>query len=400
MTRSGMDHPPPRSRSERQRWRAFERLYAAHFGLVWSVVRRMGVHDEAREDVVQDAWITIYRNVDRLRESASTRAFVVSFARNVALHHHRARGRRDRKHHALAELVDAGPDTTSAAEARDALAALLDRMGEDQGLVFVLVHVHGLTGREIADALGENVNTIHSRLRLARRHVQGFAAEQQLEEAALSSHVAALDRPEGDVRRRIAVAIAAQLRAVGSVAGSVGVFAATVLVGAAGLAVVAVVLPSAEAQGDRDVAAPIAHDLPARDEPTRSHVGVEPAVVESLPPTRPPVPRDSTTPASPRPSRAATPAPDVDTDLEREAALLAEVKVTLDAGDPRRALELLDRHAHAFPDGHLEDVRRGLRVRALCAAGRVQQARGEAAVLAAERPGSAVAAGTADACDE
>jgi RNA polymerase sigma-70 factor (ECF subfamily) len=36
-------------------------------------------------------------------------------------------------------------------------------------MVFVLADVEGMTGPEIADALGIAVNTVYSRLRLARR---------------------------------------------------------------------------------------------------------------------------------------------------------------------------------------------------------------------------------------
>jgi RNA polymerase sigma-70 factor, ECF subfamily len=381
------------------RGRAFATLYAAHFGLVWSVVRRMGVDDGAREDVVQDAWIAIYRNADRLRESASARAFVVAFARNVALHHHRARGRRERKHDALAQLEPGGPDARATVEARDAVEALLASMNEEQALVFVLVHAHGLTGREIASALGENVNTVHSRLRLARRHAEAFAAQQRIEEATLSSRVAQ-DEPDEAVRRRIALAIAAKLPATATTVGSLGVFAATVIVGAVGLGVVAVVLPEPEPRHAPTIAHAIEPRETTRSEPARTDAPpavphVEPTVASVTEAAEPSKRAPSS--GAPKPERAPI---DDASELEREAEILRGAKTALDAGDPHQALQRLDAHAQSFPHGRLEDVRRGLRVRALCAAGKVAQARGEAAALAADRPDSAVAAGTRDTCGD
>ena len=51
----------------------------------------------------------------------------------------------------------------------------------------------------------------------------------------------------------------------------------------------------------------------------------------------------------------------------------------LRTGDPARALELLDEHAWTFPDGVLAEERSAERVTTLCALGRVDQARAEAA---------------------
>lgn len=60
--------------------------------------------------------------------------------------------------------------------------------------------------------------------------------------------------------------------------------------------------------------------------------------------------------------------------LDDEAASLSAVRRALRGGETERALELLSDHARHFRGGLLEQERKVLHVRALCAAGRVEQA--------------------------
>jgi RNA polymerase sigma-70 factor (ECF subfamily) len=85
------------------------------------------------------------------------------------------RGRRSRGGDNLplpVNLVDpaSGPDARAAAEqALRHLQRLLDALSDDQREVFVLTELEQLTAPEISEALGLNLNTVYSRLRLARR---------------------------------------------------------------------------------------------------------------------------------------------------------------------------------------------------------------------------------------
>jgi hypothetical protein len=69
---------------------------------------------------------------------------------------------------------------------------------------------------------------------------------------------------------------------------------------------------------------------------------------------------------------------------ESEVTLIRAALASLNAGDPQRALELLEAHAARYPIGAMGRERAGLRVLALCATGRSQEGRREqAAFLAA-----------------
>ncbi len=115
-----------------------------------------------------------------------------------------------------------------------------------------------------------------------------------------------------------------------------------------------------------------------------------PHVVE-LPPA---TPAPSTSPTSPRPRPAREVADGLEQGHQRSAArsedalaaearLLGAVQSALDSGDGARALALLDEHDGRFPAGVLNPESGALRVQALCAAGRVEEARAAAARLRA-----------------
>jgi len=71
-----------------------------------------------------------------------------------------------------AVLPDAGADPSevaSRAQAGRILHDLLDQLTEDKAIVFVMAELEGMTVPEIAELMNANVNTIYSRLRVARR---------------------------------------------------------------------------------------------------------------------------------------------------------------------------------------------------------------------------------------
>jgi len=86
--------------------------------------------------------------------------------------------------------------------------------------------------------------------------------------------------------------------------------------------------------------------------------------------------------------------------LEQDVRLLRDADIATKAGDPERALTLLDEHAAAFPRSDLEPERSAERVFALCRAGRIDEARSaRSAFLRAHPTGPlAVRVKTASSC--
>ena len=83
--------------------------------------------------------------------------------------------------------------------------------------------------------------------------------------------------------------------------------------------------------------------------------------------------------APPRPSGEASAPAHRDDSLTAERSILDEANRALGAGRSAAVFEALDRHAEAFPRGRLSEEREGLWLRALIAAGRLDEARARAA---------------------
>lgn len=85
---------------------------------------------------------------------------------------------------------------------------------------------------------------------------------------------------------------------------------------------------------------------------------------------------------------------------ESELTLIRRALTSLRDHDNERALSVLARHAAQFPNGAFTMERRGLRVVALCAAGRSSEGRNERATFLREAGESPIAARVRRACDE
>ena len=113
---------------------------------------------------------------------------------------------------------------------------------------------------------------------------------------------------------------------------------------------------------------------------------VAPATSRSTP--QPATPPHASTGCPASSSRAPERPTDTDRGLGRERALLDQARAALVGGEASIALAALDRHRRMFPDGHLEEERDVLRVRALLAAGRAKEAQVEAGGFLHKHPAS------------
>jgi RNA polymerase sigma-70 factor (ECF subfamily) len=152
---------------------AFDDVYEAHFAFVWRNVLNRGVPASAVDDVVQEVFVVVHRKLPGFEGRSSLRTWLAGIVRRVVSDYVRKRGNAPAGDELL-ERESVSP-ARGPAEELDAKAAarvldeLLRRMPEAQREVFVLHEVEQMTGREIAEAVGANENTVHTRLRAARR---------------------------------------------------------------------------------------------------------------------------------------------------------------------------------------------------------------------------------------
>jgi RNA polymerase sigma-70 factor (ECF subfamily) len=166
----------------------FESLYDDYADFAWRNARRLGVLPEALDDIVQEVFLVAHRRLSDVQCPQSLRAWMFSIVIRVVREHRRHLRRKDPAQRLGAamldpeQLADERPNSPHAcAERADAvrlLHQLLSELDDDKREVFVLAELEEMTELEIAEVLRENVNTVHSRLRAARKAFE-LAAERQ-----------------------------------------------------------------------------------------------------------------------------------------------------------------------------------------------------------------------------
>lgn len=140
--------------------------------LLQMVRRVLGGGDPEVEDVFQEALLAVVRALPGFRGECSTRHFACRIATLTAL---KARRRRYTGIEEVLASTDEEPaesadehDFVLASCRRQLLRRLLDELPGPQAEALVLHHIAGLTVEEVAGAAGAAVETVRSRLRLAK----------------------------------------------------------------------------------------------------------------------------------------------------------------------------------------------------------------------------------------
>jgi RNA polymerase sigma-70 factor, ECF subfamily len=179
---------PPRAAVDGAR-PSFEALYDEHFALVWRTLRRLGVPEAQVEDAAQEVFLVVHRRLGDFEGRSSLKTWVCAIVARVASDARRALRRKSPHTRSAEAAVDA--DTVADERAPDAhdrtvrnegvrlLHRLLDALDDDKRAVLVLAELEQMPVAEIAEALGENVNTVYARLRTARREFEQAALRER-----------------------------------------------------------------------------------------------------------------------------------------------------------------------------------------------------------------------------
>ncbi len=159
----------------------FDAVYADHFAFVWRVLRRYGVSTAHLDDAAQETWVVVHRRLSTFEGRSSLRTWLAGIALRVASDHRRWRRRKD-PHDPMPDeptfaSTDPSPeDAAQRAQAGQLLDRLLDAIPEERRAVFVLTELEQLSAPEVSEALGVPLNTVYSRLRVARAEFEAAAA--------------------------------------------------------------------------------------------------------------------------------------------------------------------------------------------------------------------------------
>jgi RNA polymerase sigma-70 factor (ECF subfamily) len=165
-----------------------EAIYNEHFDFVWRNVRRLGVPEEATDDVVQDVFLVVHRRLEEFEGRSTIRTWLFGILSRVARDHRRAQTRRDIREAAARAEADRGSTPPSPAdlvakrEAARVLEEMLRAIDDDKRDVFVLVELEQSSVADVAVALDLNPNTAHARLRAARKQFEEAVARFRAKE--------------------------------------------------------------------------------------------------------------------------------------------------------------------------------------------------------------------------
>lgn len=160
--------------------RAFERIVERHAAAVLRLATAVTDDPASAEDVLQQAFLSAYRNAASFRAESSARTWLLTIARNAAYRVRAKRGREDLMDEPLMTLGrEAGwgsddPEALAiAAERTSALTSALQSLSPGDRELLILRDVEGLSGQEAADVLGIKSRALKSRLHRARLRLAG-----------------------------------------------------------------------------------------------------------------------------------------------------------------------------------------------------------------------------------
>ncbi len=140
---------------------AFDEIYEREFDYVCRNLGRFGVAAADLDDGAHEVFLVLYRRWHDVDPARPIRPWLFGVARRVA-------AAQRAKRVETASPMDAASAEDPRAAQRDLVWRAMDALDDDRRAVIILHDFEGHTGAEIAAQLEIPVNTVHSRLRLAR----------------------------------------------------------------------------------------------------------------------------------------------------------------------------------------------------------------------------------------
>jgi RNA polymerase sigma-70 factor (ECF subfamily) len=157
---------------------SFPEVFRTYSGFVWRVLLRLGVAEADVEDVAQEVFLGVHRNLPHFEGRCSLRTWVYGICHRRAIdYRRRARVRPEVPTDEPPEQgEEAGQDEElDLGQARARLQELLETLDDDKRAVFVLFEIEEIPMEEVAEIVGCPLQTAYSRLYAARRKIDAFA---------------------------------------------------------------------------------------------------------------------------------------------------------------------------------------------------------------------------------
>jgi len=159
---------------------AFREIYTKTSAFVYNVAFRITGNNEDADEVTQDVFVKMHRNIRKFRHMSSLKTWIYRIAVNTAINHRKA-GDKHQNRRVDYEIAEQSVYTEETARkkmdseaGKEKVYTLLNMLNSDQRACVVLRDIQGLNYKEIAGSLGININTVRTRLKRARHKLLNF----------------------------------------------------------------------------------------------------------------------------------------------------------------------------------------------------------------------------------
>lgn len=169
--------------------RDFAQVYEQYFDFVWRFAAHRGVPRAALDDVTQEVFLVVHRQLDRFEGRSTLRTWIAGITFNVVRAQLRKRGNGSNDEDPLdaaAQVASLEPLALEILEQKSAgelLDSILIKMTALQREAFILCEMEGMAAAEAAQALGIKENTLRARLHDARGVFEALTARLRLQQA-------------------------------------------------------------------------------------------------------------------------------------------------------------------------------------------------------------------------
>lgn len=159
----------------------FDTLYDETAELAFRVLDGMGVRADELDDALQDVFVVAHRRLADFRGDSKPSTWISGIAIRVAHDYRRRHARKPSEPlephvPSLVATVEQADTSLIKAQALSSVQAFLEQLSAPQREVFVLAELEQQSAPEIAESLQVPLNTVYSRLRLARAHFEAWVA--------------------------------------------------------------------------------------------------------------------------------------------------------------------------------------------------------------------------------
>ncbi|MCP4267615.1 MAG: sigma-70 family RNA polymerase sigma factor [Candidatus Brocadiaceae bacterium] len=163
--------------------KSFEEIYRVYSDFVYNVAFRVINNIDEAQEVTQEVFISVYRNLKGFKFKSSFKTWVYRITINTAINFSKKRSKEQSKivgfndKNEFIATVDSVSEKVEEEQHEKVISTLLEALNPDQRACIVLRNIEGLSYQEIAESLNININTVRTRIKRARERLIALRKE-------------------------------------------------------------------------------------------------------------------------------------------------------------------------------------------------------------------------------